>query len=236
MATSKTIEIAWMNLSQINLSNDKGPIAGYGQVDYSGGVTPQLLDFQYSEQKGLVSAIAGIFVDNADNPFPIYITLSGTRQRLIIPSLAQALLPLLSKAPEQISFDSPGSVAVVRFQFLNFRPGSPLVWGARSGGGSPSAPLYTSNITYNNMTLGNVVLGASAQIIPANALGVASFVKAPATNINPAFLNWGAAAAANTFMQLDPGDYLTFGNPGNYDPRACFAFGTAPDRISFGYA
>lgn len=235
MATSKMIEIAWLQLSQVDLSKDRGPLAGYGQVDFTTGLTPQTLDFQYPEQKGLVSAIAGIFVDNFDNGFPITITLSGTQQRLAVPAFAQALLPLASKSPELMTFDSPGANVIVRFQFLNFRPGSPLVWGAKSGGASPSAPTFVSDIQALNLTWSNVALGANQVIVPANAAGQVAIIKAPSINAASAWLNWGAPAAANTFMELAPGDTLTIGRPGIYDPRAINIFGTAPDRVAFGY-
>lgn len=234
MATSKIIDVAWMALAQRDLSKDKAPKAGFAQVDFGAGGSPQVLDFQYPEQKGLVSGVLGIFIDNADNAIPLTLKFSGTQQRIVIPSFCQALMPVISKSPEQIVFESPASTVIVPFQFLNFRP-EPLIWGARSGGASPSAPTYVRDITYNNMTWGNAALGASAQIVPANAAGQVAIIKAPATNTAPAWLNWGGAAAANTMLQLDPGDFLVIGEPGNYDPRAIFAFGTAPDRITFGY-
>lgn len=231
LGTSTNSSVAWMQLSQVNLSKDKGPIAGFGQVDFTTGITPQTLDATYAEQKGFISAVAGVFVDNADNGFPISLTMSGTQQRLVVPALSQALLPLISKSPEQITFDSPGASVIVKFQFLNFRPGSPLVWGARSGGGSPSAPMFVSDLTIANMTWNNIALGASAAIIPANPAGQLAAIKASPNNANSAWINVGAAAAVNSTIELAPGDSMVVGRPGVYDPRVYNAFGTAPDRI-----
>jgi hypothetical protein len=236
LATSTNVSVAWMQLSQVNLSKDKGPIAGYGQVDFTTGITPQVLDATYAEQKGYISAIAGMFIDNADNNFPISITMSGTQQRLIVPALSQALLPLISKSPEQITFDSPGASVIVKFQFLNFRPGSPLVWGARSGGGSPSAPFFVSDLTVLNMTWANSALvGGNQVLIPANASGQVVTLKASNANVASLWLNWGAVAAANTNIELGPGDSFTLGRPGVFDPRAVNVFGTAGDRIMYGF-
>ena len=235
MSTTKIIEMAWMELAQRDLSRDKAPKAGFAQIDFGVGGSPQTLDFQYPEQKGLVSGVLGIFIDNADNAIPVTLKFSGTQQRIVIPSFCQALMPVLSKSPEQIVFDSPLSTVIVPFQFLNFRP-EPLIWGARSGGASPSAPTFVRDITFNNMTWGNTaLLGGNQALIPANAAGQVAIIKAPATNAAPFWLNWGAAAAVNQQMQMDPGDFLVIGEPGNYDPRAINIAGTAGDRVSYGF-
>lgn len=233
MATTPQQNIAFIALPQRDLSRDKNLLAGYAQIDFATGPATQVLDLLQAEQFQRISAILGMFIDNSDNLYQLAIQFSSTFQTLKIPAGAQALLPISSQPPEKIKFSTLGG-SIVPVQLYNFRP-DPLVWVAASGGTGPGSPTWVRDLTQNPMTWGNVALGADQVIVPANVNRQTIIVKAAATNTGPAFINFGAAAAANSMLQLDPGDYLIQGDPGNVDPRDLHIFGTAPDRVSFGF-
>lgn len=112
------------NSISIGLDNLTVPPEGARMLPYSftlaNGNSGQI-SLTQSFQKGDVSIIQGVYIDNADNANIFYLTVLETNQRIAVPSNSQGYAPILiAKGAATLQWSTAGSTAIVNVDFLNF--------------------------------------------------------------------------------------------------------------------
>lgn len=223
MPTLDLTALSFKNLSQRNLQKDANPKSGFLNVDFSVNASYDV-DLTQIEMGSALSAILGFYIDNSANDSPFIITNSTTVQKITIPAGAQAYVPCLSVVPDKMTFASAGGVSV-GVEFLNFRP-DPIIWSTNATGGGAGSPLFVRDIFRSNLTLSSVTPGADAVVAATNASRSALILQAATTNAASAWINFGAVASPNNFIELPPGATFSMQEPGLVDTRDVHLFGT----------
>lgn len=116
-----------------NVGIYNGPIPKEGPkcvpigLDFSAQNTYNI-DFTMLQQRGFLSEIQAVFIDNFSNAQPVTLTVNGTNQRVVCPPLSQGIFPLFCPNPPRFVAQTTGMVAV-GMQFLNV-PITCLTWNA----------------------------------------------------------------------------------------------------------
>ena len=104
----------------------EGPRTCAVYVPFTATDTQFEIDFTLVQQRGFMSQVCMIFVDNSDNASPITLEAGVIGYSLTIPANSQAYLPFFIVQNAQAIVSSVGAVTVV-IQFINV-PIPALVW------------------------------------------------------------------------------------------------------------
>ena len=192
-------------------------------IDFSIGLV-FTLDLSFIvDQLARINSVQTLFVDNSLNSNSITITTGVVNQKIVIPPLSQAYIPVLQNNPPVLRFQS--SVAVtLPIQILNFFL-PPIVWSVNGTPVlNPSGYMYVTDpildatvsnnkvnvnqVPYTIQTLtdasGTITAGGTGQIaIPASASRVRWIIENPSAATEILQLSFGAAGAGK--IDLLPG-------------------------------
>lgn len=98
------------------------PKEGYRSLQYTVDLTNKaaVVDLIPMALQNQLSQIPTVFVDNADNSFPIRLTMEGTLQRIVVPANSQGYISLLLPKSPRLGFSCDVSLAALNVNFLNF--------------------------------------------------------------------------------------------------------------------
>lgn len=79
-----------------------------------------LIDGEIVISTGKIEYLQGVFIDNADNPDALSMTLDTTGQRVICPANSQGYFSILATNPPRITAETPqGGTKKIRVLFYN---------------------------------------------------------------------------------------------------------------------
>lgn len=121
-----------------------GPQVVNLNLDFSTAIQ-NIADLTNLVQRGLISDVQALYIDNSQNGNPISVLVNITNQTLTVPAGAQAYLPALTQQPTY-TFTTGAVGDVVRAFALNI-PVLPCVWDtAQGGGGSATGNVNITEI------------------------------------------------------------------------------------------
>lgn len=152
--------------------------------------------------EGEIQYIQSIWADNSDNPGALTIRFGATNQRLIIPANAQGLWPVITIDQLRATISSPVNVNA-RGQIIFLNVPMPMMQFGPITVNAAAAVLRGSWSDFS----GTVAVGGTSQaLIPANAARNGILIQNPTNEIEPLFINFGAAASvAGGSIELLPG-------------------------------
>lgn len=201
---------------------------GDGNLNIKPKMLPMVIDFStvgvasadltFGEQDGELEFVQAAFIDNSLNLNPLTLIILGTLQKLVVPATAQGVFPIYTNNP--LSFvasttagnGTDGKPLKISIGWMNI-PAPYTQWGpitVNVGAITVAATPLASNFTSKSAN----ILGADLILIAANAGARRRVVQNPANAPESIWLNFGAAAAAGTGIELVPGDkFDTQGGP-----------------------
>lgn len=103
-----------------------GPKCVPTNVNFANAAQVQL-DGQLIVTQGKIEYLQGVFIDNADNPNKLTLTMSTTNQRIICPPNSQGYFSIMLPDPPQILAETVQANIVIPMFFYNV-PIQPAVW------------------------------------------------------------------------------------------------------------
>lgn len=217
----------------------EGPISVPVVLDFSADGTAELQGLLITQSEA-ISQIQGVYIDNADNPEALTLTVNTTRQRIIAPANSQGFYSLMTiNPPDMVAETVALSGLQVTLIFYNV-PIQSEAWSALPGGGVVGltdaqlrltpVPVVTTGLAYTNRSIVNLS-GASEVLMGANAnRKVLIVVNEGATAVAINLL--GGAAALNTAgnITLAAGGNIVLDN--NVPVSAITVIGTANADIT----
>lgn len=146
--------------------------------------------------------VQSMYVDNADNTAALIFTFQGLQQRVKVPASAQGVFPIIApKTNPKIKVSTTPGV-VIDVQLLNV-PMAYAIWGE-----AVTIPPVTVGVITGIMTdfSGTIAVGGTSQAaIPANVNRKRAIIQAAPGNVDSLFVDFGAAAASATGIEIPPG-------------------------------
>lgn len=153
-----------------------GPIPPEGpkcipiQLDFS-AQNSYLLDFTLIQQRGFISELQAVFIDNSLNASPVMLTVNGTNQVVQVGGGTQGIYPIFVPNPPKFTAFSNGGVNV-GMQFLNV-PITCVNWNSNTSSFSFSGSALETADTILDATVANghvttqeFVQGSTDALIP----------------------------------------------------------------------
>lgn len=108
----------------------EGPVSLRVDFDFPTLGTSIDADLSPVHNRGDMTSVQSIYVDNSQNTSILTITANGTNQRIVVPPQSQGYIPILVIDPPTFNFSTVGAF-VVPVQFLNYYM-PPFIWSAVS--------------------------------------------------------------------------------------------------------
>lgn len=206
MANNNPVQPVQVGYSSVGIYN--GPIPREGpkdipiSLDFSIQNTYQI-DFTLIQQRGLISELQAVYIDNSLNASSVSLIVNGSNQKIVSAANSQGFYPILAPNPPKFTSQSIGGVAV-QMHFLNI-PITCLTWNTQNStfNFTGSGYLNTSDVALDALIAGGT-LPVSPKKQGQNDTLVPDFVG------DDLFTGSTATTVAQTIIAGNPGFYFTF--------------------------
>ena len=166
----------------------------------------QEIDLTALVDNGVISFVAGAWIDNSDNGEAVTLICNATNQRVIIPANSQGWYPLLSTNPPKFSISQAAVGDIVKLIFVNF-PVWPSAAASSGGGGGGDVTITPPTFTDYSDTCD----GTTKEFVAAGQASKYLYIQNYAYNSGTIIVDLAGGATGNG-VELAPGGTIELEN------------------------